>query len=141
MERAQTKYIVQLENIVHCYVPYHLQSIKKIQLQNQEQVGEEKACEFTLRQRWRGSHKYSVILSTRMHPIVRTAKARIKGFGSCESCKIQHVINKISEETCQGSQKTNSKLLRRNIYMIRWYYVSANQIVLNCTLNMIRKCK
>lgn len=41
----------------------------------------------TLRHLWRGSHKYSVILSTRMQPIVLTARARIKGFGSCESCK------------------------------------------------------
>mmetsp|Transcript_12710 Transcript_12710/g.53248 ORF Transcript_12710/g.53248 Transcript_12710/m.53248 type:complete len:236 (-) Transcript_12710:278-985(-) len=32
-----------------------------------------------------GSHRYSVIFSTRMHPIVRTARARIKGFGSAES--------------------------------------------------------
>lgn len=32
-----------------------------------------------------GSHKYSVILSTRMHPIVRTANARINGFESSQS--------------------------------------------------------
>lgn len=32
-----------------------------------------------------GSHKYSVILSTRMHPMVRTAKARINGFESSQS--------------------------------------------------------
>ena len=40
----------------------------------------------TLSVRCRGSHRYSVILSTRMHPMVRTASARISGFGSCESC-------------------------------------------------------
>ena len=40
----------------------------------------------TFRQRWSGSHRYSVILSTRMHPIVRTASALISGFGSWESC-------------------------------------------------------
>jgi hypothetical protein len=34
-----------------------------------------------------GSHRYSVILSTRMHPMVRTASARISGLGSCESCR------------------------------------------------------
>lgn len=28
-----------------------------------------------------------MILSTLMQPIVRTAKARIRGLGSCESCK------------------------------------------------------
>ena len=33
----------------------------------------------------KGSHKYSVILSTRMQPIVRTAKALIKGLGSSQS--------------------------------------------------------
>lgn len=33
----------------------------------------------------RGSHRYSVILSTRMQPIVRTAKARIRGLGSSQS--------------------------------------------------------
>lgn len=33
----------------------------------------------------RGSHRYSVILSTRMQPIVRTANERIKGFGSSQS--------------------------------------------------------
>lgn len=32
-----------------------------------------------------GSHKYSVILSTRMQPIVRTANARINGFESSQS--------------------------------------------------------
>lgn len=32
-----------------------------------------------------GSHRYSVIFSTRIHPIVRTAKARINGFGSSQS--------------------------------------------------------
>ena len=40
----------------------------------------------TLRQRCRGSQRYSVILSTRMQPMVRTASARISGLGSCESC-------------------------------------------------------
>lgn len=34
-----------------------------------------------------GSHKYSVILSTRIHPIVRTARARINGFESSQSCE------------------------------------------------------
>ena len=33
----------------------------------------------------RGSHKYSVIFSTLIHPIVRTARALIKGFGSSQS--------------------------------------------------------
>ncbi len=33
-----------------------------------------------------GSQRYSTILSTRMHPIVRTASARISGLGSCVSC-------------------------------------------------------
>lgn len=32
-----------------------------------------------------GSHKYSVILSTRMQPIVRTANARISGLESSQS--------------------------------------------------------
>ena len=32
-----------------------------------------------------GSQRYSVILSTRMQPMVRTAKALIKGFGSSQS--------------------------------------------------------
>lgn len=32
-----------------------------------------------------GSHRYSVILSTRMQPMVRTAKARINGFESSQS--------------------------------------------------------
>mmetsp|Transcript_15297 Transcript_15297/g.49943 ORF Transcript_15297/g.49943 Transcript_15297/m.49943 type:complete len:257 (-) Transcript_15297:356-1126(-) len=32
-----------------------------------------------------GSHRYSTILSTRMHPIVRTASARMSGFWSCVS--------------------------------------------------------
>lgn len=32
-----------------------------------------------------GSHKYSVILSTRIQPMVRTAKARINGFESSQS--------------------------------------------------------
>lgn len=40
-----------------------------------------------LRQRCSGSHRYSVILSTRMQPMVRTARALISGLGSCESCK------------------------------------------------------
>lgn len=39
-------------------------------------------CQHTLRQRCRGSHRYSVILSTRMQPIVLTASALISGFGS-----------------------------------------------------------
>ena len=39
-----------------------------------------------LRQRCSGSHRYSVILSTRMQPMVRTASARMSGLGSCESC-------------------------------------------------------
>ena len=33
----------------------------------------------------RGSHKYSVILSTLIQPIVRTARALIKGLGSSQS--------------------------------------------------------
>ena len=33
-----------------------------------------------------GSHRYSVILSTRMQPMVRTARARIRGLGSSQSC-------------------------------------------------------
>lgn len=32
-----------------------------------------------------GSHRYSVILSTRMQPMVRTARARIRGLGSSQS--------------------------------------------------------
>lgn len=32
-----------------------------------------------------GSQRYSVILSTRMQPIVRTASARIRGFESSQS--------------------------------------------------------
>mmetsp|Transcript_17807 Transcript_17807/g.44098 ORF Transcript_17807/g.44098 Transcript_17807/m.44098 type:complete len:231 (-) Transcript_17807:324-1016(-) len=35
--------------------------------------------------RCRGSQRYSVILLTRIQPIVRTASARINGFGSCVS--------------------------------------------------------
>ena len=38
------------------------------------------------RQRCSGSQRYSVILSTRMQPMVRTANARMSGLGSCESC-------------------------------------------------------
>lgn len=41
----------------------------------------------TFKVRCKGSHRYSVILSTRMHPMVRTANARIRGLGSWESCK------------------------------------------------------
>ena len=37
------------------------------------------------RVRCNGSHRYSVIFSTRMHPMVRTARARISGFGSALS--------------------------------------------------------
>lgn len=33
----------------------------------------------------KGSHKYSVILSTLMQPIVRTANALISGLGSSQS--------------------------------------------------------
>lgn len=42
----------------------------------------------TFRQRCKGSQRYSVILSTRMQPIVRTASARISGLGSWESCDV-----------------------------------------------------
>lgn len=48
----------------------------------------------------RGSHKYSVILSTLMHPIVRTARARMRGFGSSQSCKgTEHAVNKSASLT------------------------------------------
>lgn len=43
----------------------------------------------TLRQRCSGSQRYSVILSTRMQPMVRTASARISGLPSWESCDEQ----------------------------------------------------
>lgn len=33
----------------------------------------------------KGSHKYSAILSTRIQPMVRTARARIRGLGSSQS--------------------------------------------------------
>jgi hypothetical protein len=39
----------------------------------------------SLRARSNGSHKYSVIRSTRMQPIVRIARARTSGFGSAAS--------------------------------------------------------
>ena len=39
----------------------------------------------TLRQILSGSQRYSVILSTLIHPIVRTARALIRGFGSSQS--------------------------------------------------------
>ena len=42
-------------------------------------------CQTTFRHLCKGSQRYSVILSTLMQPIVRTAKALIKGFGSCVS--------------------------------------------------------
>ena len=42
--------------------------------------------EGTFRHLCKGSQRYSVILSTLMQPIVRTASARISGLGSCVSC-------------------------------------------------------
>ena len=41
----------------------------------------------TLKHLRRGSHRYSVILSTRMHPMVLTARARIRGLESSQSCR------------------------------------------------------
>lgn len=40
-----------------------------------------------------GSHKYSVILSTRIQPIVRTANARIKGFESSQSFLVEYLFD------------------------------------------------
>lgn len=44
------------------------------------------SCMHTLRHRCRGSQRYSVILSTRMQPMVLTASALIRGLGSWVSC-------------------------------------------------------
>ena len=41
----------------------------------------------TFNVRCNGSQRYSVILSTLMHPMVRTASALMRGLGSWESCK------------------------------------------------------
>ena len=62
-------------------------------------------CICTFSVRWSGSQRYSVILSTRMQPIVRTANALISGFGSCESCikrqtSCLHIANYILREMC-----------------------------------------
>ena len=38
------------------------------------------------RARFRGSHRYSVMRSTRMQPMVRTANARMRGLGWFVSC-------------------------------------------------------
>ena len=41
-----------------------------------------------------GSHRYSVILSTRIHPMVRTASARISGLLSSQSCR--YIIHRVT---------------------------------------------
>jgi hypothetical protein len=51
-------------------------------LQSIAQVRFRRPPGLTLRHFLRGSQRYSVILSTRIQPMVRTARARIRGFGS-----------------------------------------------------------
>lgn len=71
-----------------------------------------------------GSHKYSVILSTRMQPIVRTASARINGFESSQSCS-KGIWNSIQHTQCSNaSLKLWAKDEARNVK----YYCKTNRM-------------
>lgn len=59
----------------------------------------------------RGSQRYSVILSTRMQPIVRTASARINGFESSQSWSGQRGLHSVS--SIKRKRSNTSIILKR----------------------------